>query len=76
MKKKESKFLKDFFIFRTNLIQVFIKFLGGVEDIIIPLKILRNEGKRFFSMCKENPKKADKIFEKYKKELLKKYKAE
>jgi len=71
---KESQFLKDFFVLQNNLTEVYIKFLNRVKDIIVPFQILRDEGKRFLSICEEDPKKASEIFEEYKSTLLKKYK--
>ena len=74
MTEKESKCLKQWFVLRINLVDAGMQFTGQIREIIEPFKILRDEGKEFFSIMGLEEEKAEKAFEKYKAKLLKRFK--
>jgi len=74
MTEKESKFLKQVFTLRTHLTYAGMQFIEQIREIIEPFRILRDEGKEFFSIMGLEEKKAEKAFEKYKAKLLKRFK--
>jgi len=69
----ESKFLKQAFILRKNILQAGMQFIEQLREIVEPFRILRDEGKEFFSIMGLEEEKAEKAFEKYKSRLLKRF---
>ena len=69
----ESQFLKQFFLLRTNVLDAGMQFIDQVRDVIAPFRILRDEGKEFFSLMDLEEENAEEAFKKYKTKLLKRF---
>ena len=69
----ESQFLKQFFLLRTNVLDAGMQFIDQVRDVIAPFRILRDEGKEFFSLMDLEEENAEEAFEEYKTRLLKRF---
>ena len=69
----ESELLKKFFILRKGLLHAIAAAIDHTREIIEPFRILRDEGKEFFSYMGLDKEKTEEEFQKYQERLLKKF---